>query len=279
MFFQEWNVLVVDDEPDVLAVTKLALIDAEVYGLPIKIHTAKSKAEAMDLLNTTFAIKDVPEGSLTVGLIDVVMESQHAGLELCEYIRASLKNQSAQLYIRTGQPGVMPERIVIDRYDISGYFTKVEMTEQKLYTFVKSGIRQWLTSYYSKLVAELTNRAIQHAETKAQLLKMLTPIGKEFGLLMIQGIVFEQDTVLTYVTPEQVLALHDELVMLPPMIETSEGHRFIADGKRVMTHIAETPSTADYYFVAEYTMAMPPHLYDVTFKNGLALSMLWKRAQ
>ena len=42
MFFNEWNILVVDDEPDVLAVTKLALRDVTVYGLPLKIHTASS---------------------------------------------------------------------------------------------------------------------------------------------------------------------------------------------------------------------------------------------
>jgi CheY-like chemotaxis protein len=279
MFFREWNVLVVDDEPDVLAVTKLALLDVEVYGLPLTIHTAKSKAAAIELLNTTLAVKDISGSSMTVGLIDVVMESQHAGLELCEHIRTVLKNQSAQLYIRTGQPGVMPERTVIDRYDISGYFTKVEMTEQKLYTYVKGGIRQWFTSYYSKLIAELTNIAIQNSETKAQLLKALTPVGEGFGMLGVQGIVFEQSTVITYVTPPQVLALHDELVSVPPVRETPEGHKFIADGKRVMVRVVETPSTADYYFVAEYTMAMPPHLYDITFQNGLALSMLWKRAQ
>ena len=40
MFFHEWNILIVDDEPDVLTVTKLALKDVNVYGLPIKIFTA-----------------------------------------------------------------------------------------------------------------------------------------------------------------------------------------------------------------------------------------------
>ena len=32
MFFTEWHILVVDDEPDVLAVTKLALKDVRVYS-------------------------------------------------------------------------------------------------------------------------------------------------------------------------------------------------------------------------------------------------------
>jgi len=50
------------------------------------------------------------------------MESQSAGLELCASIRGTLHNQSAQLFVRMGQPGVAPEHSVIDIFDISGYF-------------------------------------------------------------------------------------------------------------------------------------------------------------
>ena len=45
MFQKEINVLAVDDEPDVLSVTKLALRDMKVGGLPLRVHTARSKAE------------------------------------------------------------------------------------------------------------------------------------------------------------------------------------------------------------------------------------------
>ncbi len=38
---------------------------------------------------------------------------------------------------------------MIDRYDIIGDFTKAEATEDKLYSLVKSGIRQYAWSYYS----------------------------------------------------------------------------------------------------------------------------------
>ena len=140
MFVKHWNVLVVDDEPDVLAVSRLAMRDIEVDGTPIKLHTAASKAEAITLLNTTLATGSGP--SLAVAFIDVVMETDEAGLELCRYIRETLRNSLSQLYIRTGQPGVTPERSVIDRYDINGYFTKAEATEDKLYSLVKAGVRQ-----------------------------------------------------------------------------------------------------------------------------------------
>src|SRR5690349_16385645 len=143
MFFDEWNVLVVDDEPDVLGVTKLALGDVEVYGLPVKLHMASSKAEAISLLNGSLVMPGLTERAAAVALIDVVMENDLAGLELCQYIREQLRDNAVQLFVRTGQPGIASERSVIDRYDISGYFTKVEATSEKLYTFVKSGIRQW----------------------------------------------------------------------------------------------------------------------------------------
>ena len=125
MFFKHWPVLLVDDEPDVLSVSKLAMKNFEVFGLPLKIYTADSKAAAIELMNDNVEVGC----SLAVAFIDVVMETDHAGLELCDYIRGTMDNHQTQLFIRTGQAGLAPERQVIDKYDINGYFTKVEATE------------------------------------------------------------------------------------------------------------------------------------------------------
>ena len=92
MLFKEWNVLLVDDEPDVLTVSKLALRDVRVYDLPLRIFTAKNKAEAIELLNTKLATPGLPGGLAAVAFIDVVMETEHAGLELCDHIRHTMKN-------------------------------------------------------------------------------------------------------------------------------------------------------------------------------------------
>src|SRR3954467_5452704 len=81
MFIKEWEILVVDDDEDVLQITALALKDVRVNGAPLKIHTARSKAEALDLIHT----KLLPKGGFStihVALIDVVMETDTAGLEL-----------------------------------------------------------------------------------------------------------------------------------------------------------------------------------------------------
>jgi CheY-like chemotaxis protein len=140
MLQKEWPVLIVDDEPDVLAVTRLVLKDVRVDGVPLKLQTASSKAEAIQLLSDAPGPPGAP--SYAVALIDVVMETPTAGLEVCEFVRNNLKNKAAQLFIRTGQAGLAPERAVVDRYDVNGYFTKVESTDDKLYSMVKTGVRQ-----------------------------------------------------------------------------------------------------------------------------------------
>ncbi|MEM7326973.1 MAG: response regulator, partial [Actinomycetota bacterium] len=134
----QYKILVVDDEPDVLAVTKLALGNMDVMGLPLVVEGVAGKAEAI----AYYEAQPSWMHDVAVAIIDVVMESDSAGLELCEYIREVAQDRTVQIYIRTGQPGVAPEREVIDRYDISGYFTKAEATEEKLYSMIKAGTRQ-----------------------------------------------------------------------------------------------------------------------------------------
>lgn len=156
MWFPEWPVLVVDDEPDILKLSELVFKNVEVDGVPVRVYTAASKAEAIEVLQQQLSEPYGP-GLLTVALIDVVMESDTAGLELCDYIRNTMHNSFAQLFIRTGQPGVAPERDVVDRYDISGYFTKVEATEDKLYSLVKSGVRQYVLTSFSMINTLMLN--------------------------------------------------------------------------------------------------------------------------
>lgn len=157
MFAKDWPVLFVDDEPDVLAVSRLVLKNIEVDGVPLRLFTAASKAEAMELLSGPLRFTGIPY--LAVAFIDVVMETDTAGLELCQYIREQQNNKLVQLYIRTGQPGVAPERAVIDRYDVSGYFTKVETTQDKLYSLVKAGVRQFDFARVALAELELASRA------------------------------------------------------------------------------------------------------------------------
>lgn len=150
----------------------IAMKNFEVYGLPVKIYTAASKTDGIRLLQTNAEAAC----SLAVAFLDVVMESDHAGLELCNYIRNELGNTTAQIFIRTGQAGLAPEREVIDKYDISGYFSKIEMTQNKLYSVVKSSVRQYLSYGMAQATIELLNNLIAALGSRQNILYAVRPV-------------------------------------------------------------------------------------------------------
>jgi response regulator RpfG family c-di-GMP phosphodiesterase len=130
-----WKILVADDEPDIRALTRLNLKGFHFADRDLEFLEAASAYEARELLGKH---KDV-----AVALIDVVMETDDAGLRLVEYIRKDLKNPMVRLIIRTGQPGLAPERHVIDHYDIDDYKDKTELTAGRLYTTVRSALKSY----------------------------------------------------------------------------------------------------------------------------------------
>lgn len=130
-----WNVLVVDDEPDVHQVTRLALANIDFLGRPLNIISCYSGAEALDLLHH--------QNDIALVLLDVVMESENAGLKLARIIREDLHNHHVRIILRTGQPGAAPERQVIESYDINDYKAKTELTRDKLYTAVLGSLRSY----------------------------------------------------------------------------------------------------------------------------------------
>jgi len=128
-----WLVLIVDDEPGVHDITRLVLAGTTFSGIPVELHSAYSASEAKAFLESH------PETALM--LLDVVMETDDAGLRLVNYIREELRNADLQIVLRTGQPGMAPEREVITGYDINGYFLKTELVAQKLRSIVISSLR------------------------------------------------------------------------------------------------------------------------------------------
>jgi CheY-like chemotaxis protein len=130
-----WKVLVVDDEPTVLDITRQVLRNVEFMGRRLELFFASSGAEARKILAS--------EDDVAVILLDVVMEDDHTGLELVEHIRNELKNEYVRIILRTGQPGSAPERRVILDYDINDYREKTELTATRLTTSLISSIRNY----------------------------------------------------------------------------------------------------------------------------------------
>jgi response regulator RpfG family c-di-GMP phosphodiesterase len=148
---QPWLVMIVDDDPAVHEVTQLVMADFEFNGRGLHFLSAYSGGEARALL---LAHQDI-----AMILLDVVMESDHAGLDLARHIREDLGNRHVRIVLRTGQPGQAPEEHVIKSYDINDYKEKTELTKRKLITVFYSSLR----SYRDILIIEQSRRALRRS--------------------------------------------------------------------------------------------------------------------
>ncbi|WP_348770886.1 diguanylate cyclase [Niveispirillum sp. SYP-B3756] len=140
-----WRVLIVDDDEEVHSVTRYALRKVNFRNRPLELISAFSAAQALTIL------KAQPDMALV--LLDVVMETDDAGLRLVRAIRDDLGNHTVRLILRTGQPGQAPEERVIVDYDVNDYKAKTELTAQKLFTTVIAALRA-----FDDIVAIETNR-------------------------------------------------------------------------------------------------------------------------
>jgi two-component system, sensor histidine kinase len=163
---QPWKILIVDDEAEVHQVTELALQKFTYADRGLTFLSAYSAQEARKVLCN--------HHDIAIILLDVVMESNHAGLHLVHYIREELGNQTVRIVLRTGQPGEAPEEVIIRKYDINDYKTKTELTRQRLVATIVIALRayqQILTAKTSqqevtKLYAELKQRTIELQSAK-----------------------------------------------------------------------------------------------------------------
>src|SRR5499427_4818919 len=144
-----WKIAVIDDEPAVHDGTRFALSDYRLNGQGLEILSAYSAAEGRELMRR--------HADVAVVLLDVIMESDTAGLGLVEYIRNDLKNETVRIILRTGQPGQAPERRVIVDYDINDYKAKTELTAQKLFSTMITALR----SYRDIMTIEMSRNGLE----------------------------------------------------------------------------------------------------------------------
>ncbi|MDH5444444.1 MAG: response regulator [Gammaproteobacteria bacterium] len=130
-----WKVLIVDDDDVVHQVTSMVLSDYSFEGEPVQILKSYSGFECRRIMQNS------PD--IAVVIMDVVMETDTAGLDAIKYIREELGNHSVRIIVRTGQPGQLPEKIIVAEYDINGYLEKADLTAAKLYDNLDSSLQAY----------------------------------------------------------------------------------------------------------------------------------------
>lgn len=131
----EYLILVVDDDEYVHQLTNMVLKGFTFDGSRIRLESAMSATQARAFLDQR---QDV-----AVILLDVVMETDDAGLRLVNHIRNELSNNEVRLLIRTGQPGAAPEESVFHDYDINDYLSKTDLTAHKLRMAMLNALRSY----------------------------------------------------------------------------------------------------------------------------------------
>ena len=142
-----WKVLIVDDDRDIHSALRLSLADVLVEGRKLQLFDAESAKQAK-------AVLDI-EADMALILLDVVMETELAGLELVHHIRNERGNRSVRIILVTGQPGYAPQRTVVTDYEIDGYRLKSELTSDRIFASVCSALRTY------RVLNELERQRIQ----------------------------------------------------------------------------------------------------------------------
>ncbi|WP_022941897.1 HD domain-containing phosphohydrolase [Psychromonas hadalis] len=193
------NILIVDDEVDVHTSTTLTMKHFTFEGKSMRFFSAYSAQEARELLNKGERYSLI--------LLDVVMETENAGLDLARYIRQQLNNRFSRIILRTGQPGIAPEQSVIRDFDIDGYKNKAELRKQDLES-----------SFYTSLRAYRDICQLQkHREILEQVIESIASISQVGDLLNFAGAVLAQIKLVLNITSTKMLVESPEAFAISQM--------------------------------------------------------------
>ena len=130
-----FTVLSVDDDPAFQQSLRMALSDFRFNDSPLRLLTASSSGEARAVLASHPDISAI--------LLDVVMETDDAGLQLVRTVREQLGNSEVRIVLITGQPGMAPMRKTLQQLDVSDYWLKTDLYRERLQGIVTGSLRTW----------------------------------------------------------------------------------------------------------------------------------------
>ncbi|MCK6262961.1 DUF3369 domain-containing protein [Vibrio sp. ZSDE26] len=283
-----WNVLIVDDEEEIHRVTKMALNKFEFENRPLNFICAKSAKEGQQAF--------LDHQDIAMVLLDVVMETEHAGLELAKWIRDEHGDLNVRIVLRTGQPGQSPEQAVIKDYDINDYKAKTELTAQKLYTSTLTALRAYqhiMILERSKLGMEQVVKATKNvmdklgfvAFSKAALEQIITLINVSDTMLLDISDHLTTDTAIIEVDPykhtaqmicgtgvfqevKQQNTYFDELPFQQLLNRALESEASVFDEQEILIYCTSAHHSVVFYIVTEQSLGqVDRHLLEVFTEN------------
>jgi CheY-like chemotaxis protein len=132
---EPWKVLIADDEKPVHIVTELVLRGFTFEGRPLKLLSAFSAKETLEILTR--------EKDIAVVILDVVMENWNAGLDAVLAIRNNLNIHDTRIIIRTGQSGAATVGEVVREYDINDFRDKSKLDQGTLINAIIFALRSY----------------------------------------------------------------------------------------------------------------------------------------
>lgn len=129
------KILTVDDDASFRHSMSFALSNLKVFGKHLHLIQARSFAEASKLL--------AEHPDIAIALVDVVMETDDAGLRLVKAVREILGNAEMRIILVTGQPGMAPMVDMMSGYDINDYWAKADLSHDRLQTILTANARSF----------------------------------------------------------------------------------------------------------------------------------------
>ena len=156
---RRWNVLVVDDDEEMHRLVRLIAGSMTFEHQPVETISAYSAAEARQVLE---------QREVAVVLLDIVMETDTAGLDFIEHVRHERNDHEIRIIVVTGQPGVAPEPRVIRDLDINGYLNKAEIESQQVSSLIVTSLRMCSDFRRMRDLADQARRAELASDAKSE---------------------------------------------------------------------------------------------------------------
>ena len=208
-----FNILVIDDEPDIHAAIKMSIKHEKVLERPITILSAHSKQEALDIVNSF-------DQEICVIFLDVVMETEHAGFDFLSDLRARDIHPQPQVVLITGQPGLTSERDASRNYEINAYLSKSDLSPYRLTSILNTSIRNFITiKKLEETTNELKQAQARQIETNKYISRILDSISDTVLVVNQRGIIVTTNSAITPTfgyTKQELIGEKIELLMPEP---------------------------------------------------------------